>query len=65
VWINPAVRKPTAQGAPGSTIVTDNLRADRIPEALTIPRSHDDRRRSDSNHFDLGVSMFLVSFRLT
>jgi len=36
VWINPPTKKPTAQDAPGTTIViTDDLRVDPIRDALT------------------------------
>jgi putative transposase len=40
VWINPPTKKPTAQDAPGSTIVaSDDLRVDRISGSFDATRS--------------------------
>jgi putative transposase len=40
VWINPRAKKPTAQDAPGSTIVaSDDLRVDRISDSFDRTRS--------------------------
>ena len=40
VWINPPVKNPTRQDAPGTTIVTsDDLQVDRFPAPTTTPQS--------------------------